>query len=53
MSRCLLSATVVCALCVSMTGSADAGSKTQRNFVTPSGVLVEQTVRHETSAPAM
>ncbi len=45
MSRFLLSAAVVCALCVSMTGSADAGSKTRQNFVTPSGIAVERTIR--------
>lgn len=44
MTRFLLSAVAVCVLCVSLTGSAAAGSKTRQSWVTASGVAVEQKV---------
>lgn len=46
MTRFLLSAGAVCALCVAMTGSADAAVRVQNAFVGPKGNLVQKTTTY-------
>lgn len=53
MTRFLLSAVAVCVLCVSLTGSAAAGSKTRQSWVTSSGIAVDQEIRQSGSGKSI